>query len=223
MVGTPTRFVHGGPPQAPGDWNRNQIQAGVTMLQPAAIAFRLSDALQKATYTTSSNAGDISQLEEAVAELQGQVGTLSTQIATLQSQIAALQSQMTNVQNYLMFTQAEQPTGMIFLDNNQIYKRSWAVSSVNVVNNVYTIAHGIQSLAYLAQAQGVMGVANSTNIPMTWINSALALPQWGDATCFYIDNTNIYIVNGSTNRSSFIFLITLWYTKMTGSNDIPGT
>ena len=220
MPPLPARFIAGNSPQATSlqDWNRGQLQSGVTLLQPGSTSFRASEAFQKATFSAGGGSdADLTELQQAVAQLQGQVQTLSSQVSTLQQQFI-------NIQNYLMFTQSEQPTGMIFLDGNQIYKRSWVISGMNVVNNVYTIAHGIQNLAYLAQAQGVMGVANSTNVPLTWINSALALPQWGDATCFYIDNVNIYIVNGSVNRSSFLFLITLWYTRIgAGGNVIPGT
>lgn len=206
MVGQPT-FVAGGTPvmSSASDLQRSQIGANVTLRQPTAPAFRLSDALTLTQNSTNSFQSDISGLQQ--------------QVATLQNQVTNLQTQMQNVLNFINFSQSEVATGIIFLDQQQIYKRSYAYSGINAINNVYIAAHGIQNLAYLAFATCTMGVANNVNIPLAWLNPTVQ--PWADGTTFYIDNTNIYIVNGSTNRSSYIFLVTLWYTKLTGSGD-PG-
>lgn len=207
MPGTPTKFIHGGTPQAPGDWNRDQIQAGVTMLQPSAIAFRLSDALQKATYTASSNAGDITQIEEDIATLQGQVGTLSTQISTLQGQVQVLQGFM----NSFNWVQAEVSTGLIFLDQRTLYTRSFVISGAqNATNNTFTYAHGITNINYIAQVIAMVGLNNPNfAAPIFYGNTSAPL---SDAIGIWADITNIYISNGTVIRTNNLTLVKLYYT-----------
>lgn len=211
-----TKFVHGGSPQAPGDWNRDQIQAGVTMLQPSAIAFRLSDALQKATYTTSSNAGDIAQIEADIATLQGQVQSLSTQMTTLQGQIGTLQGQMTVVQGFMNsfnWVQAEVSTGLIFLDQRTLYTRSFVISAaLNTGFNVFVYPHGITAINYVAQAIGVAGINSSQTFPITYVNMTTAPTNIQDGISFYVDPTNIYVLNGAVIRTNFLVLVKLYYT-----------
>lgn len=208
MPGISTKYVHGGSPQAPGDWNRDQIQAGVTMLQPSAIAFRLSDALQKATYTSSSNAGDITQIQNDIAILQGQVQTLSTQMTTLQGQVQA-QQLVLNSFNYL---QAEVSTHTTFLDQRTIYRRSFVLNgalATALTNFIY--AHTVANISYIVNVEAMASLTGNPQYPIPFVNMPTA-PSLSTGISCWADNTNIIISVGTTAFANYQVLVTMWYT-----------
>jgi hypothetical protein len=200
-------FVAGGTPVAASaqDLQRNQLLSGVTLLQPSAPAFRLSDALAKL---------DPSTLVQEIEVLQGQVAALQEQVTTLEGQVATLQGQVTPLQafmNSFNWVQAEVATGTYFLDSRLLYTRSFAISSaLNTANNVYTLLHGIEQINYVAQGIGMAALGGSIFFPLTYGN--VSQSPMTDGVSFWADVNYLYIANGNQVRTNYLVLIKLYYT-----------
>lgn len=175
------------------------LAANVTLSQPGSGYFRLNDAL---AFITNSNA-NILALQEAITTLESQVATLQSQVTAMQQQVATL----SGAQNY---TGLEVNTGSAYINGSLIYRRSFNFQIGNITNAAFIYAHGIPAFALLVSGQGTMVVSAQIGLPLTYINMIPSPPV--DGCAFYVDPTNIYVLNGNANRSAYTFVINLWYT-----------
>lgn len=206
MVVNAAKFVAGGSPVSPTAeaLQASQIPSNTTLLQPGAVAFRLSDAIQE-------NVAIISALTEGSASditvLQNQVATLQGQVSTLQGQIAPLQAFM----NSFNFQQLEIATGTFYLNGAQIYRRSFVPpSTIFTANQINVYAHGIAALGYVVQMLGVASVYQGQTLPMTFVQTN-AQPM-ANGLSVWADNVNIYVSVGTTGFTTYTAVITMWYT-----------
>lgn len=182
--------------------NQRLLPANTTLLQPGSRFFRLSDSLnaQQAVNT---------QTQSFASSLNNVIETLRSEVATLQAQVAALQA-ITNALNY---STVEIATGTYFLDGRQIYRRSYTTTS-NQTNTVVALAHGLGAFNYLVDAQGLLSQAGSGGYKLTFISLPQNPPTDAlDYGSFWVDASNINIAIGNINRSSYVYIVTLWYTR----------
>lgn len=213
MAVNAAKFVAGGSPVFPTAeaLQASQIPSNTTLLQPGAVAFRLSDAIQEnvaiISALTEGNGSAIGALQAQITTLQGQVSTLQSQVSTLQGQTAAFQAFM----NSFNWVQVEVSTGLTFLDGRTLYTRSYVISGAqNAANNTFTYAHGIPNINYIAQVIAVVGLNNpSFAAPIFYGNTSAPL---SDAIGIWVDTTNIYISNGTVIRTNYLTLVKLYYT-----------
>ena len=124
----------------------------------------------------------------------------------------------TQVQNLILFqnsfnrVQAEVATGLTYLDNRAIYTRAFVISgALNTANNMFTFAHGIAALNYVADCIAMGSINTGPNFPITYFNSTVN-PIPPDGISISVDTTNIYIYNGAIIRSNYLTLVKLYYT-----------
>lgn len=183
------------------------LPTNVTLLQPASRYFRLDQALQALDIGAQVNS-QIAPLQADITTLQSQVATLQSQMTTVQGQIAAQQQTI----NSFNWVQLEVDTGLTFLDGRTLYTRSFVISgALNTALNVFTYAHGISAINYVAQISAIAGQNNGQNLPITFIN-AQQVPNVQDAISIFADITNIYVFNGSVLRTNFLVLVKMYYT-----------
>lgn len=197
--------------------NPRLIPASTTVLQPGSRYFRLVDAFAQLDQSQAVIAlqSEVGALQADIAALQGSVSTLQSQMTTVQGQISTLQAQMAVQQGFMNsfnWVQLEQATGLTFLDSRNLYTRSFVISgALAAALGVFTYAHGIPNINYVASVQAIAGQNSGQNIPITWIN-AQQVPSVQDAISCFVDTTNIYIFNGSVLRTTMLVLVKLYYT-----------
>lgn len=185
--------------------NSRLLPANTTLLQPGSRNFRLNDALNTQTATTTTQ---IAVLQSTVGTLASQVATLNSQVATLQAQVAAQQT----VINSMNYNQVEVSTGTLFLDQRTIYKRSLVINNaLNTALTVFTFAHGITAINYIVNVQAMAAQAGGQQLPITFLNLATA-PNIVIGVSIWADTTNLYISVANTTFPNYQVLATLWYT-----------
>ena len=182
------------------------------------------DLLSASTTIVQSGGGGFARLINALQLLDqsGNLVSIASQLATLQADITTIQGQITTLQqqaqlftafqasfNYL---QTEVSTGMIFLDQRTIYRRSFVISgATNVANSMVTYPHTIPAINYIVECQAVAEINSGPAFPITYLNTSLN-PIPPDGISISVDPTNIYIYNGNIIRTNYLCLVTLWYT-----------
>lgn len=196
----------------------DQLSANTTFLQTGSGGYaRVSTALMALNQAQNiANIGaDITALQTDVTTLQGQVTTLQGQIATLQGQVSTLQTQVATLQafqNSFNYQQIEISTGTLFLDQRNIYRRSIVINNaLNTGNTVFTFAHGIANISYIAYIQAMASQAAGQQLPITFLNLATA-PNITIGLSIWADTTNLYIALANTTFPGFQVIATLWYT-----------
>lgn len=202
------------------------LPANVTLLQPGSRGYRLSDALTVAAMTqqvsnvtlqgqVTENAANITALQGYVTALQGQVQTLQGQVTTLQGQVSTLQTQVANLiafMNSFNYVQLEVSTGRTFLDNRNIYVRSFVITgATNTALQVFTYAHGVPNINYIAEVQAMASQQGGQQLPITFVNLASA-PNITVGLGAWADTTNIYISTGNAVFTNYLVLVRLYYT-----------
>lgn len=204
--------------------NQRLIPASTTVLQPGSRYFRLVDAFAQLDSSQAVTALQVqvgalqTQMATAnanISTLQSQMTTVQGQISTLQSQVSVLQAQQTAFTAFMAsfnYQQIEVSTGSYYLDNRIIYRRSFIISNaLNTALNVFTYAHGIAALNYIASVQAMASLATGQQLPITFVNMASA-PNITTGLGCWADATNIYISVGNATFPNYLTLVTLWYT-----------
>lgn len=187
------------------------ISAGERLLQPGTPFFRITDALGAGSQTTLQVDALTSGLAAAnanIATLQGQVATLQSQVSTLQAQVQSLQL----FQRSFDYQQVEISTGITFLDQRTIYRRSIVLNTaLNTALNNFVQAHGIASISYIVDIQAMAAQAGAPQYPITFLNMVTA-PSLSTGLSIWADTTNIIVSVGSTAFAGYQTIATLWYT-----------
>ena len=191
--------------------NPDLLSANTAIIQSGGGAFaRLINALQ-----LLDQSGQVIELATNLATLQADITTLQGQVATLQGQVTTLQQQATVFQQFqasFNYLQLEVSTGMIFLDQRVIYRRSFVISgATNVANSMVTYPHTIPAINYIVNCEAVAEINSGPAFPVTYLNTSVN-PIPPDGISISVDTTNIYVYNGNIVRSNYLTLVTLWYT-----------
>lgn len=104
------------------------------------------------------------------------------------------------------YSTTEQDTGLTWVDDTTlIYQKTIDLGTLPNGAN-HTVAHGISNFDRLVHSRGF-----AKNI-----SQQIPLPYGGDGISelgVFVDNTNVILVIGTGNFSTYTGYITLWYTK----------